>query len=153
MKFSRRKFFTTIGKGAACLAVLSSLPSVVWAKWNGSAFAATDLTAAIDAKYPGLTIEDSDKVSLKAPAIAENGAVVPVSVKSSLDNIRSISLFVVKNPSPLISTFNLSEHSVADVSIRIRMGTTSEVIALVEADGKLYRATSTVKVTIGGCGG
>jgi len=104
-------------------------------------------------KYPGLAIADSDAVKLKAPAIAENGAVVPVSVKTTLPYVKSISLFVEKNPSPLAATFNLMPVNVADVSIRIRMGETSNLIAVVESGGKLHRAQQEVKVTIGGCGG
>jgi sulfur-oxidizing protein SoxY len=78
---------------------------------------------------------------------------VPISVKSTLENVSNISVFVEKNPMPLATSINLGKGSVADISVRIRMAQTSQVIALVEADGKLYRTSAQVKVTIGGCGG
>jgi len=153
MSISRRSFFSKLGKSAAYLAVLSSLPSIAWAKWNLKAFTAPNLDAAIKINYGDLPIVDSDLVKLKAPAIAENGAVVPITVESNLANTKSISLFVPDNPGPLVVKFNLGASSIPKVKTRIRMGKTSEVIALVEADGKLHRARQAVKVTIGGCGG
>ncbi|PCI64684.1 MAG: thiosulfate oxidation carrier protein SoxY [Gammaproteobacteria bacterium] len=153
MSISRRSFFSNLGKSVAYLAVLSSLPRIAWAKWNIKAFTAPNLDAAIKINYGDLPIVDSDLVKLKAPAIAENGAVVPITVESKLANTKSISLFVPDNPGPLVVKFNLGPSSVAKIKTRIRMGKTSEVIALVEADGKLHRARQAVKVTIGGCGG
>jgi len=153
MKISRRDLFVKLGKGAAYVAVLASLPKIAWAKWNAKAFASTDLKAAIEAKYGSMSISDSDKVILDAPEIAENGSVVPITVSSSLPNVSSMSIFVEKNPTPLVTSFAMGKNSINEVSIRIRMGTTSNVILLVEADGKLHRAQQEVKVTIGGCGG
>ncbi len=153
MSFSRRRFFSTLGKSAAYLAILSSLPTIAWAKWNIKAFTAPNLDAAIKINYGDLPVVDSDQVKLKAPAIAENGAVVPITVESKLANTKSISIFVPDNPGPLVAKFNFGPSSVAKIKTRIRMGKTSEVIALVEADGKLHRARQAVKVTIGGCGG
>ncbi len=153
MTISRRKFFINLGKSAGYLALVASLPQLVWAKWNEKAFTATNLDAAIKAKYGDMAVVDSAEVNLKAPAIAENGAVVPIKVKTSLANVKTISLFVKDNPSPLVTTLHIGPSSLADIQIRIRMGKTSEVIAIVEADGKLHRASQQVKVTIGGCGG
>ncbi len=153
MKISRRELFNRIGRGAAYLAVLSSFPTVIWAKWNKAAFMADELQAAINAKYGGMSIIDSEQVVLDAPEIAENGAVVPIKFRSSLNNIKSMSVFVEKNPLPLVASFNLGKGSSSNISVRIRMGTTSKVIVLAESDGKLYRASQEVKVTIGGCGG
>ncbi len=153
MKLSRRKFFQYMGAGAGGLVAMASLPRMAFAAWNQTAFTADALAQAITAVYPGLPVEDSSAVKLKAPAIAENGAVVPVSVSSTLANVKSISLYVEKNPSPLAALFDLGERNLADISVRLRMGETSNLIALVEADGKLFRAQQEVKVTIGGCGG
>ena len=153
MKMNRRNFLGNIFKGMAYVAAVTSLPRLAFAGWNEKAFKAETLEGAMTNKYPGLAIADSDAVKLKAPAIAENGAVVPVSVKTTLPDVKSISLFVEKNPSPLAATFNLMPVNVADVSIRIRMGETSNLIAVVESGGKLHRAQQEVKVTIGGCGG
>lgn len=153
MKMNRRGFLGSLFKGAVCIATVASLPRMAFAAWNEKAFKAETLEGALNSKYPGLEIVDSTAVKLKAPAIAENGAVVPVSVKTDLPDVKTISLFVEKNPSPLAATFHLTPLNVADVSIRIRMGETSNLIAVVESGGKLHRVQQEVKVTIGGCGG
>jgi len=153
MKIDRRGFLSNLLKGAACIATVTSLPRLALAAWNEKAFKAETLEGAMSSKYPGLEFVDSTEIKLKAPAIAENGAVVPVSVKTDLPDVKTISLFVEKNPSPLAATFHLTPVNVADVSIRIRMGETSNLIAVVESGGKLHRVQQEVKVTIGGCGG
>ncbi len=153
MTLSRRKFFSKLGKSIGYIAVVASLPRIAWAKWNEKAFTAKTLDAAINARYGDAVITESAEVKLKAPAIAENGAVVPIKVKTKLKDVKTISLFVKDNPSPLTTTLSLGPSSIADIQIRIRMGKTSEVIAIVDAGGKLYKASQQVKVTIGGCGG
>ena len=95
----------------------------------------------------------SDAVKLKAPDIAENGAVVPITVSSTLDNVEGISIIATSNPAPLTSTYVMTSNSEPYVSTRIKMAKTGDVIAVVKADGKLHSATKEVKVTIGGCGG
>jgi len=152
MKLSRRSFFKTVGKSAGYIALVASLPQIAWAKWNEKAFTAKTLEAAIKAKFGDLPIVDGD-VKLSAPAIAENGAMVQISVSSKLPDVKSISLFVKDNPSPLVTSMHLGPSALAQIKTRIRMGKTSEVTALVEAGGKLHRASQQVKVTIGGCGG
>ena len=98
-------------------------------------------------------IEDNENIHIKAPTISENGAVVPISVEVDMDNVDAISLLVEKNPLPLTSSYKFHKASDPYVSTRIKMMKTSDVIALVTADGKHYKATELVKVTIGGCGG
>jgi len=153
MKLVRRDFMSLIAKALGAVATVSVWPSYSFAKRNVSAFSATALSDAISARYPGHSMSNSDKITLKAPAIAENGAVVPISVKTSLPNVSSISIFVEKNPAPLSASFELGPINIADVSIRVRMGQTSNLLAVVESDGQLYKVQKEVKVTIGGCGG
>jgi sulfur-oxidizing protein SoxY len=98
-------------------------------------------------------MDKSDKIKIKAPDIAENGAVVPVSVTTSIDGVSSISLFADKNATPLAADFILGPGTEGYVSTRIKMGKTANVIAVVKAGGKLYSSSKEVKVTIGGCGG
>jgi sulfur-oxidizing protein SoxY len=107
---------------------------------------------AIQALY-GRTAEASDKVKLDAPEIAENGAVVPIAVTTTLESVTSISFLVSGNPSALAASYAIPEGTVPAVSNRLKMQQTSNVIAIVEAGGKLYSATKEVKVTVGGCGG
>jgi sulfur-oxidizing protein SoxY len=95
----------------------------------------------------------SDKIKLKAPDIAENGAVVPITVTSEIDGTTNISLLVKENNTPLTSSYELGDTTEPYISTRVKMGKTSDVIAVVKADGKLYSTAKEVKVTIGGCGG
>ena len=90
---------------------------------------------------------------MKIPDIAENGAVVPVTIKTDLENVESISIVVVNNPTPLAASFIMSPRSVPTISVRIKMGESSQVVALVKSGGAVYSTTKEVKVTIGGCGG
>jgi len=96
---------------------------------------------------------ESSDITLKAPDIAENGAVVPITITTSLDDLESISIISAKNSSPLIASHQLGDGAKGYVSTRIKMGKSSDVIAVVKAGGKLYTSKKEVKVTIGGCGG
>ena len=138
--------------GAAIGAGLLS-PQAILAAWNESAFAAKNEKDAIAAAMGDASTTASTDIMIKAPDIAENGAVVPVTVKSSLASVTSIGLLVEKNGTPMSAIFNLPKGSLADVATRLKMGKTGDVIAVVKADGKLYSARKSVKVTIGGCGG
>lgn len=121
-------------------------------KWSKDAFQQKSEADTIKTLY-GKTAEASDKVKLDAPEIAENGAVVPVSVTSTLADVTSISILVSENPFPLAASYRIPAGSSAAVANRLKMAKTSKVVALVEAGGKLYSASKEVKVTVGGCGG
>lgn len=100
------------------------------------------------------SVISSDKIHIKVPEIAENGAVVPITVSSTLENIATIAILVDNNPTPLTSNFTLSENTPAHVSTRVKMAQTSNVTAILSTrDGKHFSASKTIKVTIGGCGG
>ncbi|HEY1362478.1 MAG TPA: thiosulfate oxidation carrier protein SoxY [Xanthobacteraceae bacterium] len=122
------------------------------AKWPKEAFQQKTEADAVKVLY-GKAAEESDKVRLEAPEIAENGAVVPISVSSTLPGVTSISILVPENPFPLAASYKLPEGTSALVGNRLKMAKTSKVVALVEAGGKLYSASKEVKVTVGGCGG
>jgi sulfur-oxidizing protein SoxY len=121
-------------------------------KYPEDAFKQKSDADAIKALY-GKPHEASDKVKLDAPEIAENGAVVPVSVTTTLSDVTSIAFFVSENPNALAASYVIPEGTLPSVSNRLKMQKTSNVIAIVEAGGKLYSATKEVKVTVGGCGG
>jgi len=121
-------------------------------KWPEEAFKQKGEADAIKALY-GKTAEVSDKVKLDAPEIAENGAVVPVSVTTTLTDVTSISFLVADNPNALAASYNIPPGTIPSVANRLKMAKTSSVTAIVEAGGKLYSATKEVKVTVGGCGG
>jgi sulfur-oxidizing protein SoxY len=121
-------------------------------KWPEDAFKQKGEAEAIKALY-GRTAEPSDKVKLDAPEIAENGAVVPISVSTTLDGVTSISFLVADNPNALAASYQIPPGTTPSVANRLKMAKTSNVTAIVEAGGKLYSATKEVKVTVGGCGG
>jgi len=148
MNLTRRIFIRSVAAAAALMA----LPRLLLA-WPTKAFEAKTTDDAMKDLFGTTDATDSSAVVLGAPDIAENGAVVPISVSSTLDKVESIGIIVDKNPSPLAASFDLGPGAVADVSTRLKMGKTSDVIAVVKADGKLYTARKEVKVTIGGCGG
>jgi sulfur-oxidizing protein SoxY len=121
-------------------------------KYPDEAFKAKSEADAIKALY-GKAAEGSDKIKLDAPEIAENGAVVPVSVSTTLADVTSISFLVSENPVVLIASYKIPAGTVPSVANRIKMAKTSNVTVVVEAGGKVYSAAKEVKVTVGGCGG
>jgi sulfur-oxidizing protein SoxY len=141
------------GAGAVAVAVAAGLitPTRVLAAPR-AAFDAKNLADAM--KGMGLpAATDSKDIVIKAPDIAENGAVVPVEVSSSIAGTSAIAILAEKNNTPLVCDFELSGGTQGYVSTRIKMGATALVRAIVTAGGKTYQATKEVKVTIGGCGG
>ena len=156
-RFSATRRLVLQGAGAVALLGLGSLvprPALAAAndKYPDEAFKQKADKDAIQSLY-GRTAEVSDKVKLDAPEIAENGAVVPIAVTTTLENVTSISFFVSGNPSALAASYAILDGTVPAVSNRLKMQQTSNVIAIVEAGGKLFSATKEVKVTVGGCGG
>jgi sulfur-oxidizing protein SoxY len=139
-------------KGLFVAAAVMAVPRWLFAARPDTAFNANDADTAVNDIFGGPATE-SDQVMLKIPDIAENGAVVPVTVSTDLADVEAIAVVVEKNPTPLAALFELTPQSVPEVSVRIKMGESSPVRAVVKAGGKLYSASKEVKVTIGGCGG
>ncbi len=127
-------------------------PEMALAAWNKSAFDAKSMDAALAAIGAGKPADSAD-IQITAPDIAENGAVVPVGVVSNLPKTEYVAIMIEKNPSMLAASFEIPEGTMADVQTRVKMGQTSDVFAVVKADGKFYVAKKEVKVTLGGCGG
>jgi sulfur-oxidizing protein SoxY len=121
-------------------------------KYPEGAFTAKSQTDAIRLLY-GKATEPSDKIKLDAPEIAENGAVVPISVGADLADVTSIALLVSDNPNTLAAFYKIPAGTIPNVANRLKMAKTSTVTAIVEAGGKLFSASKEVKVTVGGCGG
>jgi sulfur-oxidizing protein SoxY len=145
----------TLAAGAVGAAVSTGLltPRAAMAAWSKAAFEAKDVNAAMSGAMGSSDAAASDQIKLKAPDIAENGAVVPITVTSKIDGTTQMSILVSKNNTPLTSTYDLGATTEAYISTRVKMGKTSDVIAVVKAGGKLYSTKKEVKVTIGGCGG
>ncbi len=155
MNISRRTFLKLTG-GAGAFAAASAAGLVAsgraWAAtWNKAGFESKALADVM--KSLGATgAAESGDIVITAPDIAENGAVVPVAITSKLPNTQQISIVAEKNPFPLAATFDISGGSEGYVSARIKMGQTSDVWAVVKADGKYFTARKEVKITVGGCG-
>jgi sulfur-oxidizing protein SoxY len=142
------------GAGTVAVAVAAGLlkPTLAMASAPRSAFEAKSVGDAM--KDMGATgAADSKDITIKAPDIAENGAVVPVEVTSGIAGTTSIAIFAEKNATPLIADFDFANGAEGFISTRIKMGKTSLVRAVVTAGGKTYTSAKEVKVTIGGCGG
>ena len=155
MNNQRRNVLKT-GSGAALLGMLAAAgvisPGMALANWNKAAFDAKSMADTLKALgIAGST--DSKDVQVTGPDIAENGAVVPVGVSSSLPNVSMVAILIEKNPNALAATFNLPEGTEANVQTRVKMGQTSNVYALVKSGDKFFMATKEIKVTLGGCGG
>jgi len=137
-----------VAAGAGLLA-----PQAVLAAWPKDAFSAKSPEDALSGAFGSAQSETSAQIKIKAPDIAENGAVVPVTITSDIAGVETIALLSAANNAPLVALFNLDQGTIADVSTRIKMGKTGDVIAVVKAGGKLHSNRKSVKVTIGGCGG
>ena len=149
---SRRRTFLGVTGGTATLAAAALLaPTRAFAAWNKPGFEAKAANEAIKNLGAANLIESRD-IAITAPDIAENGAVVPIAVTSKIPNTQSISIIAEKNPFPLAATFDIANGAESYASVRIKMGQTSNVRAVVKADGKFYTSAKEVKVTVGGCG-
>ena len=150
MHIGRRLFIS----GGLALAALTALPrALLAAAWPEKAFSSPVASEAmIDLLGTDKTIP-SDQITMKAPEIAENGAVVPIRIRTTLENVESISIIVEKNPRPLAATVEILPGTLPEFSSRIKMRETSQVLVVVKTDSGLYSTSKEIKVTIGGCGG
>ena len=143
------------GAGVLALAAAAGLikPSQLLAQeWNKAAFDTKSVADTVKALGGSGSTESKD-VLISAPDIAENGAVVPISVESRLAKTQAIAILIEKNPNTLSADFEIPAGTDPFVSTRVKMAETSNIYALVVADGKYFHAVKEIKVTIGGCGG
>jgi len=138
---------------AALVAAGVSLPTGALAAWNADAFGADNLEGALKALGVKGVPADSGEITVIGSDIAENGAVVPVGARSTIPNTEQIAILIEKNPSPMGASFTIPKGTKADVQTRVKMAQSSNVYALVKADGQYYMAGKEIKVTLGGCGG
>ena len=148
---NRRQWLKSMGVVGA-VAALAASPVRVWANIR-DAFKAESVDEAVKSVTAGLPVEESDAITFKIPDIAENGAVVPVTVSTDLPDVKAISIVIENNPNPLTTRFEISPNTFADVSTRVKMGESSMVRVYVQTPDKVYTTAKEVKVTIGGCGG
>lgn len=151
MNNTRRTVVKTTSAFGALIALGAVTQQQAWAAVDRAAFEVKTLADAL--KALGGTPANSDQITVIAPDIAENGAVVPVGATSNIPNTTEMYLLVEKNPTPLAAGFDIPAGTEASVQTRLKMGQSTNVVAVVKADGKLYSATKETKVTLGGCGG
>lgn len=138
---------------AGLLASTGLFPQYAMAEYNQTAFSAKSLADVLKAIGAGAPVESAD-VTIGAPDIAENGAVVPLTASTALPGVKKMLLLVEKNPASLVAMFNLTDGVESSFSARSKMGQSSDVYAVaVMADGRALFAKKEVKVTLGGCGG
>ena len=137
---------------AGLLGATGLFPQYAFA-FNKNAFEAKSVADAAKAYGAGAPVESKD-VTLTAPDIAENGAVVPMAAASSMAGVKHLLVLVEKNPNALVAKFDVSDAVEPNFSTRAKMGQTSDVYAVaITNDGKAFYSKKEVKVTLGGCGG
>ncbi len=150
---TRREAMSRAAAVAGMMAAAGMLPGSAQAAWSQAAFEAKSMAEAIKALGGSAPAESKD-VSLTAPDIAENGAVVPLGCACALPGVKRLLLLVEKNPSALSAVFDIGDAVEANVATRVKMGQSSNVYAVaMMGDGKVLYAQKEVKVTLGGCGG
>jgi sulfur-oxidizing protein SoxY len=153
---SRREVLKRSAAVASLMMAAGLLPTVAAAQtaaFNAAAFDAknmADLMKALGASAP----TESKDVTIQGPDIAENGAVVPLGASTTLAGVKRMLLLVEKNPSMLSAMFDFTDAVETSISTRVKMGQTSNVIAVAMTnDGRVLFAQKEIKVTLGGCGG
>lgn len=149
----RRDVLTQSLRVAGLLAAAGVLPARAQSAWPAAAFDAHTVADAMRALGVAAPAPSKD-VALTAPDIAENGAVVPLVVATTLPGAKRLMLLVEKNPNVLSAVFDVSDAVEASFGTRVKMSQTSNVVAVAQmSDGRMLYASKEVKVTLGGCGG
>ena len=150
---TRRDMLSKSATVIGLLVTAGMLPQAALAAWSQAAFEAKTMADAVKALGGGAPVESKD-VTITGPDIAENGAVVPVGCATALPGVKRLLLLVEKNPNTLAAVFDVSDAVEANFNTRVKMGQSSNVIAVaMMADGKVLFAQKEIKVTLGGCGG
>jgi len=145
------------GVSATTLSLLLSAglitPAQAQTARNAASFDAKNMKDAFAALGGATTAAPAGQINITSPDIAENGAVVPVGVTSTIPGTTEIYVLVEKNPNPLAAGFTSLDGTEPNVQTRVKMGQSSNIHAVVKANGKLFTAVKETKVTLGGCGG
>lgn len=150
---TRREMMSRSAAVAALLAGAGVLPARAQTAYNKAAFEGKSVDEVIKGLGIAKPVESKD-IAFTAPDIAENGAVVPIGASTALPGVKRIAFLVEKNPTTLAGVFDFTDAVETSVKTRIKMGQTSNVLAVaIMGDGKVLYAQKEVKVTLGGCGG
>ncbi len=158
MDMQRREVLKKSG-GVSMLTLLAAAgwlapgEALAQAAWNKAAFDTKSMDETVKALGGSAPAQSKDITFVQTPDIAENGAVVPIGIASTIPKTEAIAILVEKNPNMLVAMFEIPPGTEPAISTRMKMGQSSNVYALVKADGKFYVASKEIKVTLGGCGG
>jgi sulfur-oxidizing protein SoxY len=154
-RFNRRLFLRAASAvGVLSLGVVGGLlPRSARAAWPQAGFDARDVKALMSALFKDAAATPSPDVRVLAPEIAENGTVVPITIKTALPKIESITLIAEGNPRPLAAVFRPDARASGDIGIRLKLAKTQTITAVVNSGGKLYKGSKDIVVSVGGCGG
>jgi len=148
-----RRNFLGLSIGVAAAAIIpANLSATDFRATKPKAWTAKNVNDAITEIFGTSNTTVSKKVKLKAPDIAENGAVIPVTISTKM-KAKTMAIFQDANPESAVAVFTVPAAGIPDYSVRIKMSKTGTVTAVADVDGKLYSTSKVVKVTIGGCGG
>lgn len=152
MPMNRRRFLKQ-GLMLSTSGIASLQAPVAGSEWLAADFAPGSVDMAFKQLLKGKPVLETDKLEITIPEIAENGALVPITVSTGLENVQSLALVVEKNPVPLALHAEFSPELLPFLSARLKMASTCYVYALAETEKQWLSAKKLVKVTIGGCGG
>ena len=151
-----RRIFLQSGLAAAEIGIAAHA-GLLWpmrvlaSGWPSDAFFSESFDEAMAALFGNEPIQESDQVQMKAPDLAENGATVPVSVRTDFQGPFVLTLLSVDNPTPTVGRFDVSAQLESEIATRIKMAKTSEVVAVVTTGGNHYSTRKRIQVTTGGC--
>ncbi len=147
-----KKLFVLTGYSLSAIASLTYAPASL-AKRIAANYRSNDYETLLQDLFADSELKESSKIKFKRlPKTAENGAVVPIKIITSLEQVEKIFILVEKNPHPLIAEFILSEPMIPEVSARIKMAESSDVLVVIKTKQHYYKKSQFVKVTVGGCG-
>ncbi len=151
----RRLLSGALGLGGVGTAVGVGLlaPSKALSGWLEGPIMSTDLDEALAEALGSADYEQTDRIRIDAPEVAENGETVPVTVEASLEEVDQLAILVPENTSPVSSILELGGRTRPKISQRIQMADTSDVVAIARSNGQLFGNSRQVQVTVGGCGG
>jgi sulfur-oxidizing protein SoxY len=153
----RRRFLLRAGLATGSLAVAAKAGllwpvTVLASDWPADGFFAMSVEDAMAILFEGAPVEQSDHVELQTKAIAENGASVPIAIRTDLPGPLLVTLFSASNPTPAVGRFELAPQLGGQLDTRVKMADSGDLIAVVTADGRHFSARRTIQVAAGGCG-
>lgn len=143
-----------VAAGAGLWAALAAigLPDRARAQSGAAAaFGAKTLGEALKALEVGAP-PDSAALRIDAPEVAENGALVEITLRSALPKTDLLAVLVERNPFPLAALYRLGQGVSAELAMNLKMNESSAIVLVARADGRYYSARRQVAVTLGGCG-